>query len=111
LTSLVEVWFCKKTSQRQPHLRQAAISRILKAVAEHTKGRDDRYDVECDWIEPAVRATRCTELTADEVFRQAMSSGLVADVEDAGSRWEWQHGFMCDYFGRFTETISKGAKA
>lgn len=111
LTSLVEVWFCKKTAMRQPHLRQTSTSKILKAVAEHTKGKAAYHDINDDWITPAMSATRCTELTADEVFRQAFSSGLVVEVERGGSRWSWQHGFMSDYFGRYSETISKGAEA
>jgi hypothetical protein len=111
LVSLIEVWFCNKTAKRQPHLRQTSTSKILKAVAEHTVGKADYYDIDDDWITPAMNATHCTELTADEVFFQALSSGLVVKIERAGSRWSWQHVFMSDYFGRYSETIAKGAEA
>lgn len=93
-------WFRRKAEVRISGLQKHECTMSLKAAAQRFQGDPARVgEKERDWLSPCV-AAGCSKLGAIRIFEEAMTAGILLEVEKHGRRWRWRHTRFCDYLIR-----------
>ncbi len=93
-------WFRRKAERRIGGLVRDACLTALEAVAEHFRNNPAGVGEKVrDWVEPCIGAG-CNRLHAEQIFGEAMTTGLLVGAERLGRRWRWKHPWFCEYLCR-----------
>jgi len=93
-------WFADKADIRVPNLGDEC-HQALRKIARHFPPLTSHIgDKRSDWIAPCVEIFGHDELHAKRLFEEAMSAGMLTDVEAGGHKWRWKHTWLCDYLRR-----------
>jgi hypothetical protein len=99
LAALYVNWFCGKAEIRNSFENEECRTALI-AVAQRFEGNTARIgDRASDWTTPCADSG-CSHRNANQLFGEAMTAGVLADVESGGRRWRWRHGWFCDYLLR-----------
>lgn len=90
----------RKKAESRSSFDKAECQTALIAVAQRFKDNTARIaDRASDWTKPCIDSG-CSDRNANQLFSEAMTAGVLTDVEDGGRRWRWRHGWFCDYLSR-----------
>jgi hypothetical protein len=92
--------FRLKAETRIGGLQKHECTMALETAAQQFRDAPVRIgERERDWLRPCISAG-CSRLNAIRIFDEAMTAGLVLDVEKHGRRWRWRHTWFCEYLLR-----------
>jgi len=86
--------FCRKVSRRRPSLSETEVIQALRQIAGHPPDADGRRNLEHHWIGPAIGKGLLRRREADDLFREAVSYGMI-ETDEPGW-WRWRHRFIAD---------------
>ncbi len=93
-------WFRQKAEKRIVGLLNEECATALVTAALQFRDNPARIgERERDWLVPCV-SDGCSRLHAIQIFEEAMTAGLLVEVERGGRRWRWRHTWLCEHLLR-----------
>jgi hypothetical protein len=92
-------WFCEKAKHKAFGTDQPALKAMLKRIAWQPLPADGLLLQEEHWTKPACGAGLFRYLTADELFREARSFGMIRidSPVRAPAIWRWRYSFIREF--------------
>jgi energy-coupling factor transporter ATP-binding protein EcfA2 len=92
------IWFHSKLKYRErerfQNLTESDLVQVLGAIVQHSS-ETAPYSRDSDWSKPAWQTGQVSEAEANDLYREALSAGLI--IEDARHLWRWRHFIVRDY--------------
>lgn len=100
LSDRVVEWFCRKTETRQRDFLPLDTRGVLKRISQKVSTAGENGGKRSDWNHEAGIASGWSSNKCDTLFKEALSSGLVANHPGTDENWVWSHSFIYDYLCR-----------
>jgi hypothetical protein len=93
-------WFRKKVEMRITGLlRNECVTALVNVASQFHDNPAKVGQRNNDWLIPCDSAG-CSRLHAIQIMEEALTSGILVQVEEDGRRWRWRHIWFCEYLFR-----------
>ena len=89
-------WFRIKAQCRIRNLELGQCAEALYAAAKTFGDANDIGNVAANWLEPVDRSIG-NRLQAQLLYKEAISAGLILEIDQREKTWRWRHPWFCNF--------------
>ncbi len=90
-------WFRRKADIRIPGLGDECECALRAVACAFPRDASQIGEKQQHWLSPCRTMNGDDIRLAKQLMKEAMTAGIVIDVENEGHKWRWKHTWLCEY--------------